>query len=82
MSSLEEIGIVWINIIYDILTNNRRRLNTHMQAVSPRLVITHTALVFRDKTVIMQKYERILCSAHCKNVAKFIRLVQNSRKRQ
>ena len=26
----------------------------------------------------MQKYERILCSAHCKNVATFIGLAQNS----
>ena len=38
----------------------------------------HTALVFRDKTVLLQKYERILCSAHCRNVATFIGLAQNS----
>ena len=38
----------------------------------------HTALVFRDKTVLLQKYERILCSAHCRNVATFIGLTQNS----
>ena len=58
-SSLLEFGIFWINIIYDILTKNTRRFDTHMQAVSPRWVITHAGFVFRDKTVIIKGVDNV-----------------------